>query len=99
MSNPQYSNPRIIRFLPYAVLNRMEQTGLYAQDQMEWDKMVMTLGGRYDYATTSTLTRALQQPGGESDTAVQLARRQQPVPITASRTSAQANRLNRYRVP
>lgn len=36
----------------------MEQTGLYAQDQMEWDKWVMTLGGRYDYATTSTLTRA-----------------------------------------
>ncbi len=25
---------------------------------MEWDKWVMTLGGRYDYATTSTLTRA-----------------------------------------
>jgi iron complex outermembrane receptor protein len=35
----------------------MEQTGLYAQDQMEWDKWVMTLGGRYDYAMASTLTR------------------------------------------
>lgn len=35
----------------------MEQTGLYAQDQMAWDKWVMTLGGRYDYAMASTLTR------------------------------------------
>lgn len=58
MSNPQYGNPNIQVTFPYAVLNRMEQTGLYAQDQMEWDKWVMTLGGRYDYATTSTLTRA-----------------------------------------
>ncbi|MBN0903102.1 TonB-dependent receptor, partial [Pseudomonas aeruginosa] len=58
MSNPQYGNPNIHVTFPYAVLNRMEQTGLYAQDQMEWDKWVMTLGGRYDYATTSTLTRA-----------------------------------------
>ncbi len=58
MSDPQYGNPNIQVTFPYAVLNRMEQTGLYAQDQMEWDKWVMTLGGRYDYATTSTLTRA-----------------------------------------
>lgn len=58
MSNPQYGNPNIQVTFPYAVLNRMEQTGLYAQDQMEWDKWVMTLGGRYDYATTSTLTRS-----------------------------------------
>lgn len=61
MNNPQYGNPNIDvsgPYAPYAVLNRMEQTGLYAQDQMEWDKWVLTLGGRYDYATTSTLTRS-----------------------------------------
>ena len=60
MQNPQYGNPNINVSGPYAkyqVLNRMEQTGLYAQDQMEWDKWVLTLGGRYDYAKTSTLTR------------------------------------------
>ena len=60
MQNPQYGNPNIDVSGPYAkyqVLNRMEQTGLYAQDQMEWDKWVLTLGGRYDYAKTSTLTR------------------------------------------
>ena len=61
MNNPQYGNPNIDVSGPYAkyqVLNRMEQTGLYAQDQMEWDKWVLTLGGRYDYAKTSTLTRS-----------------------------------------
>ena len=60
MLNPQYGNPNIDVSGPYAkyqVLNRMDQTGLYAQDQMEWDKWVLTLGGRYDYAKTSTLTR------------------------------------------
>ncbi len=31
MSNPQYGNPNIRVTFPYAVLNRMEQTGLYAQ--------------------------------------------------------------------
>lgn len=58
MGNPQYGNADVAINYPYAVLNRMEQTGLYAQDQMEWDKWVLTLGGRYDYATTSTLTRS-----------------------------------------
>lgn len=58
MNNPQYGNPNVSVNFPYAVLNRMEQTGLYAQDQMEWDKWVLTLGGRYDYAMASTLTRS-----------------------------------------
>jgi iron complex outermembrane receptor protein len=50
MNNPQYGDDSHPVNFPYAVLNRMEQTGLYIQDQMEWDKWVMTLGGRYDYA-------------------------------------------------
>ncbi|MGT5522909.1 TonB-dependent receptor domain-containing protein, partial [Escherichia coli] len=43
---------------PYAVINRQEQTGLYIQDQSEWNKWVLTLGGRYDFAKTSTYTRS-----------------------------------------
>ncbi|MEJ5073164.1 ferrichrome porin FhuA [Enterobacter ludwigii] len=58
MSNPQYGDPNINVTFPYAVLNRQEQTGLYVQDQAEWDKWVLTLGGRYDFAKTSTLTRS-----------------------------------------
>ncbi len=41
----------------YQVLNRLEQTGLYVQDQAEWNKWVMTLGGRYDFAKSSVHTR------------------------------------------
>jgi iron complex outermembrane receptor protein len=58
MTNPQHDNANINVNFPYAVLNRQEQTGLYAQDQAEWDKWVLTLGGRYDFAKTSTLTRS-----------------------------------------
>ncbi|MDU4092364.1 MAG: ferrichrome porin FhuA [Pantoea sp.] len=43
---------------PYNHLNRQEQTGLYTQDQMEWNRWVLTLGGRYDFAKTSANDRA-----------------------------------------
>ncbi|MCT4705160.1 ferrichrome porin FhuA [Enterobacteriaceae bacterium H11S18] len=58
MQNPQYGNANVAITFPYEVLNRQEQTGLYVQDQAEWNKFVLTLGGRYDFAKTSTLTRA-----------------------------------------
>lgn len=41
----------------YQVVNRLEQTGLYVQDQAEWNKWVLTLGGRYDFAKSSVFTR------------------------------------------
>ncbi|MEN4980179.1 ferrichrome porin FhuA [Erwinia billingiae] len=55
--NPLYGNDAYALNFPYQYLNKQEQTGLYAQDQMEWDHWVMTLGGRYDYAMTSALNR------------------------------------------
>jgi len=42
---------------PYQVLNRQKQTGLYAQDQAQWDKVLVTLGGRYDWADQSSFNR------------------------------------------
>jgi iron complex outermembrane receptor protein len=33
------------------------QVGLYAQDQVEWDNFIFSLGGRYDWANTDTRTR------------------------------------------
>jgi len=33
------------------------QFGLYAQDQIEWDRFSFSLGGRYDFADTQTRTR------------------------------------------
>lgn len=35
---------------PYRVLLKQKQTGLYVQDQAQWDKVLVTLGGRYDWA-------------------------------------------------
>lgn len=58
IQNPQYGNADVNVNFPYAVVNRQEQTGLYVQDQAEWNKWVLTLGGRYDFAKTSTLTRS-----------------------------------------
>jgi len=55
--DPQYGNDSTTITFPYHYLNKQEQTGLYAQDQMEWDRWVMTLGARYDYAMTSAFNR------------------------------------------
>ncbi len=44
-----------------AIATRIDQTrsqvGLYAQDQVEWNNFVFSLGGRYDWANTDTRTR------------------------------------------
>lgn len=41
----------------YQVLNKQKQTGLYVQDQMQWDNVLVTLGGRYDWAQQDSLNR------------------------------------------
>ena len=41
----------------YRVLNKQKQTVVYAQVQMQWDKVLVTLGGRYDWAQQDTLDR------------------------------------------
>lgn len=43
----------------YQVLNKQKQTGLYVQDQAQWDKVLVTLGGRYDWAEQDSLNRVL----------------------------------------
>ena len=51
--NPVYGQP--IDFSQAAVNtwdNTIRQTGLYLQDQIKWDRWFLTLGGRYDWATT-----------------------------------------------
>ncbi|ELW9442345.1 ferrichrome porin FhuA [Pluralibacter gergoviae] len=58
MRHPGSGKANIVPNFPYQVLNRLEQTGLYIQDQAEWDKWVLTLGGRYDFLKTSVFSRA-----------------------------------------
>lgn len=47
--DPDYSlvSPDPTPFQKYD--NSVQQVGLYVQDQLEWNKFVMTLGGRYDW--------------------------------------------------
>ncbi|WP_110869126.1 ferrichrome porin FhuA [Cronobacter sakazakii] len=42
---------------PYQLIET-KQTGIYVQDQAEWDKWVFTLGGRYDWSQQATTVRA-----------------------------------------
>lgn len=55
--NPQYSTDPMNTNYANSAVNKQQQTGLYAQDQMEWNRWVFTLGGRYDYAMTSAYNR------------------------------------------
>ncbi|MDI6946873.1 ferrichrome porin FhuA [Serratia sp. Se-RSmG] len=59
MTPPQYG--------PYKYLNRQEQTGLYVQEQGEWNQWLLTLGGRYDWAKTSANNRVLGYTNERSD--------------------------------
>lgn len=58
MTAPQYGNDGYDITYRYHILNRQEQTGLYVQDQAEWNHWLLTLGGRYDFAKTTVLTRS-----------------------------------------
>ncbi|WP_432716362.1 ferrichrome porin FhuA [Pantoea agglomerans] len=67
--NPQYGNNSVTPFGPYQHLNKQRQTGLYAQDQMEWNRWVLTLGGRYDYAMNSVYDRVADSVDRQNDQA------------------------------
>ncbi|WP_336768519.1 ferrichrome porin FhuA [Pantoea endophytica] len=70
--NPQYGDgdDSVTPFPnPYQHLNKQRQTGLYAQDQMEWNRWVLTLGGRYDYAMNSVYDRVASSVDRQNDQA------------------------------
>ncbi|WP_395305429.1 ferrichrome porin FhuA [Enterobacter sp. ECC-019] len=52
----------------YQVLNKQKQTGVYAQDQIEWDKVLVTLGGRYDWANQESYNRVSNTTSERNDT-------------------------------
>ncbi|MBZ6394345.1 MULTISPECIES: ferrichrome porin FhuA [Pantoea] len=68
--NPQYGNDSVTPYdQPYQHLDKQRQTGLYLQDQMEWDRWVLTLGGRYDYAMNSVYDRVANSVDRQNDQA------------------------------
>ena len=52
---------------PYQVLNKQKQTGLYVQDQAQWNKVLVTLGGRYDWADQDSLNRVTGTSASRDD--------------------------------
>jgi iron complex outermembrane receptor protein len=55
--NPAYGNSEITYYAPTSYLRRLEQTGVYAQDLIEWDKWRFSLGLRHDWVETSDENR------------------------------------------
>jgi len=51
----------------YRVLNKQKQTGVYVQDQAQWDKVLVTLGGRYDWSEQESLNRVLNTTANRDD--------------------------------
>jgi len=55
--NPVYGNTRVQYYSASSQIDHQEQTGLYLQDQAQWARWVLTLGGRYDWSRTSSVDR------------------------------------------
>ncbi|AMD45965.1 TonB-dependent siderophore receptor [Bordetella holmesii] len=54
--NPNYHMNIAVPAFSSDQTQRQLQTGLYAQDQIKWDRLSLLLGGRYDWARTHTGT-------------------------------------------
>ncbi|MEG0866597.1 MAG: ferrichrome porin FhuA [Hafnia sp.] len=52
---------------PYQVLNKQKQTGLYIQDQAQWSNILVTLGGRYDWANQESFNRVFETTSERDD--------------------------------
>lgn len=39
----------LVNFGFYCILNKQKQMGVYVQDQVQWDKVLVILGGCYDW--------------------------------------------------
>lgn len=66
MNNPVYTDVDFPDAQPFQ-LNTQHQTGLYIQDQLEWEKWVATLGGRYDWSKQATTIRSSGQKVERND--------------------------------
>ncbi len=58
--DPLYGAPVTTPAFATDATSRSEQTGVYLQEQMKWDKWVLLLGGRYDWASTDSTTKTIR---------------------------------------
>lgn len=55
--HPQYGDTRITSESLSGQVNRQDQTGIYLQDQAALNRWIVTLGGRYDWASNAVQNR------------------------------------------
>ncbi|UJL39813.1 ferrichrome porin FhuA [Pantoea agglomerans] len=55
--NPVYGNTSVQYYGYRNQVDHLQQTGLYLQDQAEWNHWVLTLGGRYDWSEADSVNR------------------------------------------
>lgn len=65
VTNPVYGQPYTLLY-PYNTDDKLEQVGLYAQDQIKWGRFVLTGGIRHDWAQ-STVVDSTSLPATVTD--------------------------------
>ncbi|QTC48281.1 ferrichrome porin FhuA [Pantoea ananatis] len=65
--NPVYGNTAVQYFGNRSQVDRLEQTGLYLQDQAEWNHWLLTLGGRYDWSEADSVNRLNNNSASKQD--------------------------------
>ena len=63
---PQHRDFDFDSAAPYQ-LNEMKQTGVYLQDQAEWNRWLLTLGGRYDWLQQNSVVRSANSGVARND--------------------------------
>jgi iron complex outermembrane receptor protein len=67
--NPVYGLPLPEYEYSGAAAEQVEQIGLYGQEQVKWDNWILSLGGRYDWATSITDIEGTDYDNSTDDTA------------------------------
>ncbi|MDJ0036817.1 ferrichrome porin FhuA [Pantoea allii] len=65
--NPVYGNSAVQYFGYRDQVDHLQQTGLYLQDQAEWNHWVFTLGGRYDWSEVDSVNRLTNNTAAGQD--------------------------------
>lgn len=65
--NPVYGNTAVQYFGYRDQVDHLQQTGLYLQDQAEWNHWVFTLGGRYDWSEVDSVNRLTNNTSAGQD--------------------------------
>ncbi|MCW1876393.1 ferrichrome porin FhuA [Erwinia sp. INIA-01] len=58
LTQPVYGNTDVSYFSLSSQVDHQQQTGVYVQDQAQWQRWMLTLGGRYDWAKSDSVNRS-----------------------------------------